>query len=117
MRFLRSNCCPSPEHLISRRRFLFGAAGAAGFLAAARRGEAQTLPGVSPRGSAKACIFITMNGAPSHVDTWDPKDGPWNPPDADLQQHPGGIVLSNRLFPGLSRMTNDLLLLRSVMSW
>jgi hypothetical protein len=102
---------------MSRRRFLFGAAGTAAFLADARRGEAQTLPGIVTRGTAKSCIFITLNGAPSHVDTWDPKDGPWNPPDANLQQHAGGVVLSNRLFPNLSTISNDLLVIRSVNSW
>src|SRR5690242_3066978 len=96
----RSNHCCSREHFISRRRFLFGAAGAAAFLANAPKGEALTAPGVQPRGTAKACIFITMNGAPSHVDTWDPKDGPWNPADIDIRQH-GNLLLSNRLFPNL----------------
>ena len=113
----RGNCCYSPEHTISRRRFLFGAAGAAAFLADARRGNAQTALRVNTRGTAKACIFITMNGAPSHVDTWDPKDGPWNPGDIDIRQYSGGITLSNRLFPNLSKINNDLLLMRSVNSW
>ncbi len=112
----KPNCCNSPEHLLSRRRLLFGAAGFGAFFAAARRGEALSAPGVNPRGTAKACIYITLNGAPSHVDTWDPKDGPWNPPDANLQQH-GNLVLSARLFPNLSQITNDLLALRSVNSW
>jgi hypothetical protein len=112
----KKNCCSSPEHLISRRGLLFGAAGLAAFLADARRGESRTLPGINPRGTAKACIFITLNGAPSHVDTWDPKDGPWNPGDADLRQY-GNLVLSNRLFPNFSKITNDLLVLRSVNSW
>ena len=94
----RRNCCCGPDHVLSRRRFLFGAAGA------------------TTRNSANACIFVTLNGAPSHVDTWDPKDGPWNAPDVDLRQH-GNIVLSNRLFPNLSTITNDLLVLRSVTSW
>jgi hypothetical protein len=114
---LRHGCC-SPEHTISRRRILFGAAHAGAFLALARRGDAQVASaGVTTRGTAKTCIFITLNGAPSHVDTWDPKVGPWNPPDANLQQHPGGQVLSQKLFPNLSGLTYDLLTLRSVASW
>jgi hypothetical protein len=112
------NCCNHPDHFLSRRRLLFGAAKAGAFLALAPKGEAITSsPAVQPRGTAKACILITMNGAPSHVDTWDPKDGPWNPPDANLQQHAGGVVLSQTLFPGLSKLTNDLLMVRSVTSW
>jgi uncharacterized protein (DUF1501 family) len=57
-----------------------------------------------------------MNGAPSHLDTFDPKDGPWNPRDADIRQY-GKIFLSRRFFPMLSNMTLDLCLLRSVTSW
>jgi hypothetical protein len=113
----RHNGCCSPEHTISRRKLLFGGFSAA-FLAAARRGDgAVTSAGVNPRGTAKACIFVTLNGAPSHVDTWDPKDGPWNPADANLQQYSGGMVLSKTLFPTFSTITNDLLFIRSVSSW
>jgi hypothetical protein len=114
----KRNCCSSPEHRISRRGFLFGTAGAGAFLAAARHADAQVATaGVQPHGTATSCIFITLNGAPSHVDTWDPKDGPWNPSDARLQQHSGGVVLSQTLFPNISQITNDLLVLRSVSSW
>ena len=57
-----------------------------------------------------------MSGAPSHVDTFDPKDGPWNPRDIDIQQY-GSILLSRRLFPMLSGLTSELCILRSVTSW
>ena len=101
----------------SRRRLLTGAA-LAPFATVARRGDAQVQTlNVNPRGTARSCIFFNLNGAPSHVDTFDVKDGPWNPPDADLRQYSGGIVLSRRLFPQLSRLSGDLLLLRSVQSW
>src|SRR5215471_46320 len=114
----KRNCCSSPEHRISRRSFLFGTATAGAFLAAARHDDADvTSAGVQTRGTATSCIFVTLNGAPSHVDTWDPKDGPWNPADARLQQHSGGVVLSQTLFPNISQITNDLLVLRSVSSW
>jgi len=113
----RHNGCCSPEHTISRRKLLFGGFSAA-FLAAARRGDAEvTSAGVNPRGTAKACIFVTLNGAPSHVDTWDAKDGPWNASDVNLQQYSGGMVLSKTLFPTFSTLTNDLLFIRSVSSW
>jgi Protein of unknown function (DUF1501) len=114
----RRNCCQSPEHKISRRSLLFGAANAAAFLSLAKRGDAAVASsGVQPRGTAKACIYITLNGAPSHVDTWDPKDGPWNPPDANIQQYSGDMRLSKRLFPNMSGLTNDLLFVRSLSSW
>jgi hypothetical protein len=114
----QQNSCCGPEHFLSRRKLLFGAAKAAAFLAAVRRGDADVNGlAVQTRGTAKACIFVTLNGAPSHVDTWDPKDGPWNPSDIDLRQYSGGMVLSNRLFPTMSQVTGDLLFLRSVSSW
>ncbi|MBI3684414.1 MAG: DUF1501 domain-containing protein [Acidobacteria bacterium] len=103
---------------IHRRHFLLGAAGAAGFhLLKAHADAEEVARGAATRKTARACIFINLSGAPSHLDTFDPKDGPWNPPDVDLQQHPGGIVLSARLFPKLSGITNDLCLLHSVQSW
>ena len=100
-------------HGLSRRHFLFGAASAAQLLAMTRRAEAQTSANVTPLNSADACIFINMQGGPSHLDTFDPKDGPWNPADADIRQY-GGVALSNRYFPNLSRISGDLLILRSV---
>ena len=41
----------------------------------------QAATGVKPalRGTAKNCILIFLSGAPSHVDTWDLKEGFWLP--------------------------------------
>jgi hypothetical protein len=102
---------------MTRREFLTQAASSAAFLTLARRGDAQILSG-NPvvRGTARACIFFYLNGAPSHVDTFDVKDGGWNPADARIQQS-GSIALSTTLFPTLSKMTGDLCILRSVRSW
>src|SRR5213593_3543172 len=97
--------CPSCAK-ISRRELLAGAASWAAFQSLSRSGMAQTRTlDVKPRNTARACIFFQLEGAPSQLDTFDPKDGPWNPPDADLQQYPGGIILSRTLFPGLSKFT------------
>jgi hypothetical protein len=110
--------CQSPVHKFSRRRFLFAASASSAFLAAARRGDADvTSTGARMRNTARACIFVNLVGAPSQLDTFDPKDGSWNQPDANLQQYPGGIVLSQMMFPNLSKITNDLCVLRSVKSW
>lgn len=102
----------------TRRHFLFGslAAASTSLLQAHPDAEVSTRA-VVPHASAKSCIFITLNGAASHLDMFDPKDGSWNPPDADLVQHPGGLLLSRRYFPNLSRITNDLLVIRSLTSW
>ena len=102
----------------TRRHFLFGslAAASTGLLRAHPDAEIAST-NVALRGSARSCIFIMLAGAASHLDMFDPKDGPWNPPDADIQQYPGGIVLSRKFFPNLSKITNDLLVLRSLTSW
>jgi len=82
-----------------------------------RSGIAQVTQGQEqPRGTAKVCVFINLNGAASHLDTFDAKDAAWNPPDADIQQS-GKIALSKTFFPGLSRFSSDLCVLRSVSSW
>jgi hypothetical protein len=107
------------NHGWTRRHFLFGAAAGAasrGLLSAHPDAEVSTAPHAALRSSARACVFINLVGAPSQLDTFDPKDGPWNPPDADLRQYPGGLVLSRRYFPNLSNLTGDLLLIHSVQS-
>ena len=56
--------------------------------------------------TARACIFINLNGGASHLDTFDPKDGPWNPPDADIAAVSGRARRSRASsFPKLSTMT------------
>jgi hypothetical protein len=103
---------------MSRRDMLKHAASLTAFLTLAKRGDAQVQSsGVRVRGTARACIFVYLNGAPSHIDTFDVKSGSWNPPDADIRQYHGGIALSATLFPRLSQLTGDLCLLRSVRSW
>ena len=102
----------------TRRHFLFGSLAAASTSLLQAHPDAEvSSAGVAARSTAKACIFITLNGAASHLDMFDPKDGPWNPPDASLQQYPGGLVLSRKYFPNLSKITSDLLVLRSLTSW
>jgi hypothetical protein len=58
-----------------------------------------------------------MIGGPTHLETWDAKEGPWSPPDLDIRDYSGGITMSNRLFPMLSRQANDLVLVRSCEAW
>ncbi|MSV30394.1 MAG: DUF1501 domain-containing protein [Bryobacterales bacterium] len=111
-----SKCCGPIK--LTRRQMLAQAASFAAFTAAASRSDAQIVAGnVRPRNTAKACIFINLAGAPSHLDTFDAKEGPWNPPDADIRGYSGGLTLSRTMFPGFSKITGDLLFLRSVQSW
>jgi hypothetical protein len=102
--------------VFSRRHFLFGALGGLGTMLLCRPAQGQT-PQVTPRRSAGVCIFINLDGAPSQLDTFDPKDGPWNPRDVDLYQHAGGWILSRRYFPILSTLTGDICAIRSMASW
>jgi hypothetical protein len=102
----------------TRRHFLLGAASVTGFRLLNSHADAQVISsGVTPRNSARTCIFINLDGGPSHLDTFAPKDGPWNPPDADLQQSSGGIVLAGKWFPAISKIAGDLCILKSVQSW
>ena len=104
---------------ITRRHLLFGSAltgAGAGFLQAHPDAEV-TASGAPLRNTARACIFINLTGGPSHLDMFNPQDGPWNPKDADIRSYPGGIRLSNRFYPNLSKLTGDMLMLRSVAAW
>src|SRR6266567_5356658 len=98
---------------MSRREMLKASGSLAAFLALARRGDVHASSvDLRMRTSARAVVFVYLNGAPSHVDTFDVKDGPWNPRDADIRQYSGGIALSATMFPRLSQMTGDLCILR-----
>lgn len=102
----------------TRRQWLAGATGLGALAAMQQRGYAEVTSGnAAARSTARAIILVNLQGAPSQLDTFDAKDGPWNPGDASLQQGAGRVVLSRTLFPGLLKMSSDLLLLRSVQSW
>ena len=70
----------TPErNSLNRRQFLYGlgfSIGAIAFssLLAAENASAkfQSIPPM-PSAKAKSCIFLTMEGGPSHIDTFDPK--------------------------------------------
>src|SRR5215510_2771572 len=110
--------CNGRDHLLSRRRLLFNSANALAFLSFVRRGDGQQTSGnVKPRNTAKATILVNLDGAASQLDTFDPKDGPWNAADADIRQYGPGFLLSRTLFPSLSTLTGDIALLHSVNSW
>lgn len=110
--------CGSRDHTKSRRRFLFSAAGAGAFLGATRRGDGadQSSP-AAVRNTAERCIFIQLVGAPSQLDTFNPKDGPWNPDDVNIVQLGRDMAISRTIYPNLSRIGKDLLFLNSVSSW
>ena len=71
----------APKSPGSRRGFLYGLSSSLGSVALtgmlADRARAQAGPGAKgphfPGGKAKHCIFLYMEGGPSHIDTFDPK--------------------------------------------
>ena len=72
---------------------------------------------VVAKNTASTCIFIYMLGGPSQMETWDPKEGSWVPGDLDIRSYAGGVTLSHKLFPILSRNVADLVVLRSLQAW
>ena len=66
---------------LGRRMFFrhMGTALGGYFLLPTRPMETIAKAAAATRGTAKNVIFILMNGAPSHTDTFDLKEGPWTP--------------------------------------
>lgn len=106
--------------MVTRRQFIeFGTKSVAAYALADFFKDCELyaqLP-VTPKNTAKSCIFIQMVGGPTHLETWDVKEGSWSPRDLDIRSSGGGVTMSNRLFPILTRSANDLALIRSMESW
>src|SRR4051812_6229319 len=66
---------------LSRRVLFQHAASALGgyLLLPSRPMETIARASVSPIGTAKNIIFVLLAGGPSHIDTFDLKEGPWTP--------------------------------------
>jgi hypothetical protein len=120
--------------MLNRREMLrragggFGMLGLAGTLSAA---GTMAQPHFAPR--AKRVIFLFMNGAPSHVDTFDPKpalaryegmkpsgeriravQGGLMSSPFRFQQHGRSGVVMSELFPNLAKCADDLCVIRSM---
>ncbi|HKO59359.1 MAG TPA: DUF1501 domain-containing protein [Thermoanaerobaculia bacterium] len=79
---------------------------------------ATTAPGVTLRNTAKNCIFIFLAGAPSHVDTWDLKEGSWTPSDFTPDTYAGGNIRFPRgLMPQTATHIDKLAFVRSGLAW
>jgi hypothetical protein len=70
-----------------------------------------------PRGSARFCIFVMLDGGQSHVDAWDLKEGKWTPPDFDVREVKPGVKWPMSLYPRLAGQLDRVSLLRSVEAW
>jgi hypothetical protein len=101
------------------RRMLFRHAGAAigGYLLMPGRPmEAVARAAGSTKGTAKNCIFVLLSGGPSHVDTFDLKEGPWTPASLEPTSY-GDVRWPRGLMPQLGEQMDSISLLRSVRSW
>jgi hypothetical protein len=70
----------------------------------------------APINKAKNVVFVMMRGAPSHVDTFDLKQGPWLPA-AFAPTTYDGMAFPQGLFPKLAEQIDQVALLRSVKPW
>jgi uncharacterized protein (DUF1501 family) len=100
---------------LSRREILAGLGGLGMMAALPTSAQADIVrSGATPKNSAQVCIFINLQGAPSHVDTFDYKAG--NAPPGHNIVTNGAITLNATLFPNLSALSSNLCLIRSMSS-
>ncbi len=103
---------------LSRRLFFRHAAAAVGgyFVMPGRPGESVARAAVSTMATAKNCIFIHMAGAPSHIDTFDLKEGAWTPAFFNPVSY-GDVRWAQGLMPKLGEQMENLALVRSIKPW
>ncbi|MBV9493434.1 MAG: DUF1501 domain-containing protein [Acidobacteria bacterium] len=68
------------------------------------------------RSTAKNCILLFMNGAPSHVDTFDLKEGAWTPKEFAPTSY-GDLRFPQGLMPSTAEHVSKLGIIRPVLSW
>ena len=105
-------------HHLGRRMFFRHAASAVGgyLLLPSTPGETIARAQTSPISKARNCIFVFMNGAPSHVDTFDLKVGAQTPANYNPTPYEG-VLFPQGLLPKLAAQMDDIALLRSVRPW
>ena len=93
----------------------WGLAGAAlhGFAPGRLSGGA---PGVTPRGNARNVLFYEINGAISHLESWDFKENAGTPPDLDMYKHRDNLYLSDKLFPKFKKHIDKFAIHRTLLS-
>ncbi|MBI1786673.1 MAG: DUF1501 domain-containing protein [Acidobacteria bacterium] len=70
-----------------------------------------------PRGTARFCVFVMLDGGQSHVDAWDLKEGKWTPQDFDIRAAPPAGKWPYALYPNLARQLDKVTLMRSAAAW
>jgi hypothetical protein len=66
--------------------------------------------------TAKNCILIFLSGAPSHIDTWDLKEGAWTPTDFAPTDF-GRVRFPQGLMPKTADQLQNMAIVRSGLSW
>lgn len=123
----RLGCCDQPPANnplwsgpgFSRRQFFrFAGLGITGFYFGriASPPEVRAASKVAVQATARNCIFLFMVGAPSHVDTFDLKEGPWLPADFAPTTY-GDIRFPQGLLPNIATHLQRIAIVRSVQAW
>jgi len=71
---------------------------------------------VTPISTADHCIFILLTGAPSHIDTFDLKEGSWTPSYFNPTSY-GGLRFAQGLMPNLANHLDSIAFVRSIRAW
>jgi hypothetical protein len=113
---------PSKKHPVrfspmGRRLFFKSAAAAIGGYFFLPSKPAGTIAKASQAtlGTAQNIIFILLQGAPSHIDTFDLKEGPWTPAFLAPTSY-GSLRFPQGLMPNLANTIQDLAFLRNLRS-
>lgn len=78
--------------------------------------EAATVTSPLVRNTARNCIFIFLEGAPSHVDLWDFKEGSWTPKNLEPTNY-GEVRWPRALLPKTADHVGKMAFIRSSLSW
>jgi len=106
--------------VLTRRQMLkFGALTLSGFelLPMLRPFAVKASEKANARGSADYCIFVFLQGGPSHIDSFDLKEGRWTPQDFDVRTIQPGVRIPVGLYPKLSRTFDRFAVIRSLEAW
>ena len=71
---------------------------------------------VTPRGNARNVLFYEINGAISHLESWDFKETAGTPDDLAVTKHREGLYLSEKLFPSFKQHIDKFAILRTLLS-
>ena len=106
-------------HLSRRQFFELGGAGVTGFFLPQRlrAADTSTQAAVTPKGTARNCIFILLAGAPSHIDTFDFKQVAGVTPNDFNPTTVNGILFPVGLLPKMAQQLPNIAIARSMRAW